>query len=76
MINELLSGDSLAVKEFATIIANARVELTGTFTLERGTECTINKGVKQISLQQMAIYQRSGSMITANLDHLNQITVG
>ena len=46
VINELLSGDSLAVKEFATIIANARVELTGTFTLERGTECTINKGVK------------------------------
>lgn len=46
VVNELLSGDSLAVKEFATIIANARVELTGTFTLERGTECTINKGVK------------------------------
>ena len=46
VINELLSGDSLVVKEFATIIANARVELTGTFTLERGTECTINKGVK------------------------------
>lgn len=46
VVNELLSGDSLVVKEFATIIANARVELTGTFTLERGTECTINKGVK------------------------------